>query len=219
MSDDGPSSGQADRFAALVVLACHDLRTPLATVAGFSKTLVRTGELSERDARFVEMIDEASAQMALLIDQLGLAARIESGRYDPLPFDADTLELAASSGDERVVVEGTGAIVETDSVTVGRALAALAVAALRFGELSLVTWTVNGRELTLTPVTRGRRAGRRRHRSAGSRGARRANRDRAARRLGDGRGRVAPRTDLSAWAYSRRGRGWGDRRARHLAHP
>ena len=75
--------------------------------------------------------------MALLIDQLGLAARIESGRYDPLPFDADTLELAASSGDERVAVEGTGAIVETDSVTVGRALAALAVAALRFGELSL----------------------------------------------------------------------------------
>jgi signal transduction histidine kinase len=153
VSDDGPSSGHADRFAALVVLACHDLRTPLATVAGFSKTLVRTGELSERDARFVEMIDEASAQMALLIDQLGLAARIESGRYDPLPFDADTLELAASSGDERVVVEGTGAIVETDSVTVGRALAALAVAALRFGELSLVTWAVNGRELTLTPVT------------------------------------------------------------------
>jgi signal transduction histidine kinase len=153
VSDDGLSSGQADRFAALVVLACHDLRTPLATVAGFSKTLVRTGELSERDARFVEMIDEASAQMALLIDQLGLAARIESGRYDPLPFDTDTLELAASSGDERVVVEGTGAIVETDSVTVSRALAALAVAALRFGELSLVTWTVNGRELTLTPVT------------------------------------------------------------------
>ena len=27
------------------------------------------------------------------------------------------------------------------------------LAALRFGELSLVTWTVNGRELTLTPVT------------------------------------------------------------------
>jgi signal transduction histidine kinase len=153
VSDDGPSSGDADRFAALVVLACHDLRTPLATVAGFSKTLVRTGELSERDARFVEMIGEASAEMAHLIDQLGLAARIESGRYDPLPLDADTLELAESSGDDRVAVEGTGAIVETDSVTVGRALAALAVAALRFGELSHVTWTVNGRELTLTPVT------------------------------------------------------------------
>ena len=153
MSDDGPSSGHADRFAALVVLACHDLRTPLATVAGLSKTLVRAGELDERNARFVEMIDEASEQMALLIDQLGLAARIESGRYDPLPLDADTLELAASSGDSRVAVEGKGAIVETDSVTVSRALGALAVAALRYGELSLVTWTVNGRELTLTPVT------------------------------------------------------------------
>jgi signal transduction histidine kinase len=153
VSGEGRVSGHADRFAALVVLACHDLRTPLATVAGLSKTLVRTGELNQRDARFVEMIDEASAQMALLIDQLGLAARIESGRYDPLPLDANTLELAAASGDDRVAVEGTGAIVETDSVTVARALGALALAALRFGELSLVTWTVNGRELTLTPVT------------------------------------------------------------------
>ncbi len=153
MSDSASSPGHADRFAALVGLACHDLRTPLATVAGFAKTLIRTGELGERDARFIEMIDEASAQMVLLIDQLGLAARIESGRYDPLPFDADTLELAAASGDERIVVEGTGAILETDALTVSRALTALAVAALRFGELSQVTWRVNGRELTLSPVT------------------------------------------------------------------
>lgn len=150
MSAGAPSP--ADRFAALVGLACHDLRTPLATASGLAKTLMRTGELGERDSRFVEMIDEASAQMALLIDQLGLAARIESGRYDPMPFDADTLELAASSADERIGAEGTGEIVETDGRTVSRALTALAVAALRFGELTSVVWTVRGRELTLAPL-------------------------------------------------------------------
>lgn len=153
MSGDAPSPGRPDPFAALVGLACHDLRTPLATVAGFAKTLIRTGELGERDARFVELIDAASAQMVLLLDQLALAARIESGRYDPLPLDADTLELAASSGDDRIKVEGKGAIVETDALTVGRSLAALAVAALRFGEVSQVVWSVNGRELMLRPVT------------------------------------------------------------------
>jgi His Kinase A (phospho-acceptor) domain len=152
VSDAGPSPGQADRFAALVTLACHDLRTPLATASGLAKTLIRAGELGGRDLRFVEMIDEASAQMALLIDQLGLAARIQSGRYDPLPLNADTLELAASSGDERIGAEGVGEIVETDALTVGRALTALAVAALRFGELTSVMWTVKGRLLTLSPL-------------------------------------------------------------------
>jgi hypothetical protein len=99
------------------------------------------------------MIDEASAQMVVLLDQLGLVARIESGRYEPIPLDADTFELASGSGDERIRVEGTGVIVETDALAVGRALSDLAVAALRFGELSEVTWVVDGRELALTPVT------------------------------------------------------------------
>ena len=34
-------------FARLVSLACHDVRTPLATVHGFVKTLARTAELEE----------------------------------------------------------------------------------------------------------------------------------------------------------------------------
>ena len=67
-----------------------------------------------------------------------------------------------------------------------------------------VTWTVNGRELTLTPGDR--RPPRRS--STGSiaarpRRARRAHRDRAARRLGHGRGRDAARTDLSAVGRTR----------------
>lgn len=139
-------------FPRLVALACHDLRTPLATINGFSKTLAAGDELGERPATFVRMIEEAAGQMTVLVDELGLAARIASGRYDPIPLEADTLELAGGSGDERVAVEGSGAIVETDPLTVGRALAALARAALRFGELDSVTWAVDGRELTLRPV-------------------------------------------------------------------
>jgi signal transduction histidine kinase len=72
-------------FARLVSLACHDLRTPLATVHGFATTLARGGGLEPPADRYVEMIDAASAQLAELIEELSLAARIESGRYVPAP--------------------------------------------------------------------------------------------------------------------------------------
>ena len=138
-------------FAELVSVACHDLRTPLATVSGFAKTMARSGELSERDAGFVALIDEAAAQMSALVADLGLAARIAGGRYEPYLVKADTLELASSS-DERIRAEGSGATVETDAATSAHALEALAHAALRFGGAGSVTWAVNGRELSLSPV-------------------------------------------------------------------
>jgi len=56
-------------FARLVSLACHDLRTPLATVHGFATTLVRGGGLEPPADRYVEMIDLASAQLAELIEE------------------------------------------------------------------------------------------------------------------------------------------------------
>src|SRR5262249_46092213 len=100
-------------FARLVSLACHDLRTPLATVHGFATTLARSGDLEPPADRYVEMIDAASAQIAELIDELSLAARIESDRYEPTPREADTLEVAQAAaarlGEERVHVSGSGA--------------------------------------------------------------------------------------------------------------
>jgi signal transduction histidine kinase len=138
-------------FERLVSLACHDLRTPLATVNGFSKTILRAGEV--RDIRFIELIDEAAGQMSLLVDQLGLAARIAAGEYDPYLVEANTLELAAASG---VPAAGNGAAIETDADTVGRSLTALAAAAVRFGgEGASPSWDVAARELTLAPVAAG----------------------------------------------------------------
>jgi signal transduction histidine kinase len=139
-------------FARIVSLACHDLRTPLATVNGFAKTLMRSGELGERDARFVGMIGEAADQLAALLDLLGLAARIAGDRYEPVLSSADMLELA-SSVDERIAVEGSGEPIETDVDAMRGSLEGLAIAAARHGGVPSVTWTVAGRELTLAPVT------------------------------------------------------------------
>ena len=146
-----------DDFARLVLLACHDLRTPLATVHGFAQTLVRTGELEEPAARYLEMIDTASGQIADLIDELALFARIEAGRYEPVRRELDTLELvraaAARLGEERVEVDGDGAQVELDADATERAVAALARCALRHGGLEQVRLVAHGASLELSPVT------------------------------------------------------------------
>lgn len=144
-------------FARLVSLACHDVRTPLATVHGFTTTLARTVELAPPADRYVEMIDAASRQIAELLDELSLAARIEGGRYDPLLREADTLELAQASaqrlGDERVRVAGEGATVETDVDAVDRGVSALVQATLRHGGLDEVDVAVRGKEIDVSPVT------------------------------------------------------------------
>jgi signal transduction histidine kinase len=143
-------------FARLVSLACHDLRTPLATVHGFATTLARGGGLEPPADRYVEMIDAASAQLAELIDELSLASRIESGRYEPLLREADTLELAQAAaarlGEDRVQVNGSGTALETDPA-IERGLAALFQSALRHGGLDTVEVEVDGTDVRLSPVT------------------------------------------------------------------
>jgi len=144
-------------FARLVSLACHDLRTPLATVHGFARTLANAGGLEPPNDRYVEMIEAASGQLAELLDELSLAARIADGRYDPTLREADTLELAQSAaarlGEERVVVSGGGAAIETDVDAMPRGIAALAQSALRHGGFDEVAIAVAGTELRITPVT------------------------------------------------------------------
>ena len=144
-------------FARLVSLAAHDLRTPLATIHGFAQTLVRMGDLGEPKQRYVEMIDTASRQLAELLEELGTAARIESGRYEPSKQEVDTLDLARSAaeqlGEERVRVSGEGTQVHIDPDATERGVSALAQAALRHGGLQEVDLHVEGPTLTIAPVT------------------------------------------------------------------
>jgi signal transduction histidine kinase len=145
------------KFARLVMLACHDLRTPLATVHGFARTLARLDRLDETAARYLGMIDSASDQLAELIDGLSLAARLEAGRYDPPLRSMDTFALVRAAveplGEERVGVTGEGVELELDVEATQRALAALARCALRHGGLERVEVEVRGPELELAPVT------------------------------------------------------------------
>jgi signal transduction histidine kinase len=146
-----------DRFAQLVSLACHDLRTPLATVFGFARTLGRT-ELRPPTDRYVEMIEAASTQLGELIDELSLVARIQSGRFEPRLTEVDSLELAraaaASLDQGRVDVSGNGATVRVPDDEMRRAVAQLARAASRHGGFDSVALDVDGATHLIAPVSR-----------------------------------------------------------------
>ena len=151
------STGQDTSFARLVSLACHDLRTPLATVHGFARTITRAGELQEPQSRYVEMIEAASGQLAELLEELSLVARIEGDRYEPTTNERDSLELARKAVEPLeaglVSVEGEGAPVTVDEPALERALRALARCALRHGGLDHVELRVAGAEVTIAPIT------------------------------------------------------------------
>lgn len=136
----------ADDFARLVSLACHDLRTPLATVQGFAKTLVSMEDLdAEKRMRYLSLIDASAEDLARLLDLLSLAARIEAGRYEPTLQEVDSLRLAPIGS------SGTGAVVRADPEPVARAIASLQRAAARHGGVD-VTVSVDGAEIAIEPV-------------------------------------------------------------------
>lgn len=148
----------ADRFFAEVVsLACHDLRTPLATVHGFARTIERLEPEDERAGRYVGLIVEGSGQMAALLERLGLVARIERGTYEPPRRTVDSLELASAAaalvraGD--VSVSGNGGPAEVDPDPTERSVADFFTCALRHGDADPLRCEVRGPELEIGPVT------------------------------------------------------------------
>jgi signal transduction histidine kinase len=143
-------------FAAFVSLACHDLRTPLATVSGFAHTLDRLEELDGSAGRYVGMILAASEQLTDLLDELGLVTRIEAGRYEPALVEVDTLQLATVAAGlvgDQVDAEGTGATVRVDREPTERAVAALALCALRHGALERMHIRADGTDVLVQPIT------------------------------------------------------------------
>jgi signal transduction histidine kinase len=146
-----------ERFVQSMRTACHDLRTPLAVVSGFAKTLART-ELEPPADRHVKMIVEASHQLEELLDELGILVGIEAGRFDPHLDEVDSLELAGAAAAEleagRVEVSGAGQTVRVPEDETRRAIRQLSRAASRHGGVDSVKLAVDGATLRISPVTR-----------------------------------------------------------------
>ena len=102
------------------------------------------------------MMAEATDQLAELLDDLALVARIESRRYDPALQETDTLELAGAAaeraGAEWASAAGDGGRVEVDRDAMIRALANLALCARRHGGVERVELTASRNFVAIEPV-------------------------------------------------------------------
>ena len=127
---------------------------------GFARTIERTQELEDPLARYLEMIGAAAAQMTELLETLSAVARIESGRYDPVVAEADTLDLAraAAARVDGASAEGTGSAVTVDTEAAERSLAAFASCAVRHGAAPAVTLHVDGTTVAVAPINEPARA-------------------------------------------------------------
>jgi signal transduction histidine kinase len=143
-----------ENFARFVSLACHDLRTPLATVSGFAHTLGGMDEIEDPAARYIGIMKSAGEQMGELLDALGLVARIEAGRYQPALVEVDSLELAqAAAGKiDQAQAGGSGGIVRVDRDPMESGLAALALCAVRHGGLDAIELTASDSTVEISPI-------------------------------------------------------------------
>jgi signal transduction histidine kinase len=144
------------KFVQSMRTACHDLRTPLAVVSGFARTLIRT-DLEPPVDRHMQMIVDASVQLEELLDELGILVSIEEGRFDPGLEEVDSLELARGAAAEleegRVEVSGVGQTVRVPEKDARRAIRQLSRAASRHGGVDSVALAVDGAMLSISPVT------------------------------------------------------------------
>jgi signal transduction histidine kinase len=143
-------------FPRLVSLACHDIRTPLATVYGFARTLAKV-DLEQPAARYVEMIEAAATQVSALVDELSLVARIQGGTYEPTLVELDSRTLvedaAADFEPGTVSMTGDGGPVRVDAEPARRALEQLIRATRRHGGLDAVEVVVRGPSVEIGPLT------------------------------------------------------------------
>lgn len=146
-------------FAQLVSLACHDLRTPLATASGFARTLQRLEDIGQPGERYAGMIGTAADQMAEILDLLSAAARIEDDRFEPRALPANTRQLAEAAAerlpDGAASVDGEGAAVTVDPTWAAVSLGALAEAARRHGGLDRIGLAVAGPTVEIAPIVEG----------------------------------------------------------------
>ncbi len=81
-----------------VATASHELRTPMTSISGAARTLLRHGERlpPERHHDFLEMIVAESDRLARIVDQILVASRIEAGKIDVSFERCDATGIARS---------------------------------------------------------------------------------------------------------------------------
>src|SRR5207247_2947884 len=75
----------------------HELKTPLTSIAGYAETLATEGSPGTQADGFARTILSNARRMQRLVDDLLDLARIESGRWQPMPVRVDAKLVAADA--------------------------------------------------------------------------------------------------------------------------
>lgn len=95
---------EADRLKdEFIALVSHDLRTPLTSIIGYVELALDDGDgapLDEERRRYLEVVSRSSDRLLRLVDDLLLAARLQSGRFVLSVAGADLEAIATEALDE-----------------------------------------------------------------------------------------------------------------------
>lgn len=114
--------------------ACHELRSPLAVVYGFSRMLEDMKGLDATPARYASQIVKAAERLDVLLDDLSQIGRVAAGRSVPqlesVRLHALVADVAATTGNEqRLRVDpGTDVAVRVDATWLAESLRGIAEA-------------------------------------------------------------------------------------------
>lgn len=137
----------------------HELRTPLASIIGYVELLEDriAGPLNDQQARFVSQIRASAEQLAVMVDELLEAARIEAGTLRLQTETADLREIvteavnrmrpmaAGSEIDIQVSLPQEEVVGEVDRRRICQVLLNLLDNAIKFSPRGQTVW-VRGRE-------------------------------------------------------------------------
>ncbi len=73
-----------------VSLVAHELKVPMTSIRGYASMIEMTGDISERQVKFVHTIENSVDRMQILVEDLNDISRIESGH---LTLEIENVEL------------------------------------------------------------------------------------------------------------------------------
>ncbi|HEY2072421.1 MAG TPA: HAMP domain-containing sensor histidine kinase [Gaiellaceae bacterium] len=104
LADQNEELVQADRLKdEFIALVSHDLRTPLTSIIGYVELALDEEGSAPLDAerrRYIEVVARSSDRLLRLVDDLLLAARLQSGRFMLNVDETDIGSVAADALDE-----------------------------------------------------------------------------------------------------------------------
>jgi signal transduction histidine kinase len=104
LSEQNVELVEADRLKdEFIALVSHDLRTPLTSIIGYVELALDEADsapLDEERRRYLEVVARSSDRLLRLVDDLLLAARLQSGRFVLNSAETDLAAVAAEALDE-----------------------------------------------------------------------------------------------------------------------